>query len=178
MEINLKIKIDKHSKTRTWDRPEPPFFFDHPATKRTRVSPKSGREESQQPGSDVVSTLNSSRKPATARKGSASKAKMEKLEKKCSTVQKNSSEVRTKGKRKLGGDESIRAEEEGLRGSLPGLSGKKVLQKFAPMLSEHQKIELINEKTVYYLGVGSGAGEDDLEGRYIWRKHEQLGWRY
>jgi dual specificity tyrosine-phosphorylation-regulated kinase 2/3/4 len=86
--------------------------------------------------------------------------------------------VRTKGKRKLGGDESIRAEEEGLRGSLPGLSGKKVLQKFAPMLSEHQKIELINEKTVYYLGVGSGAGEDDLEGRYIWRKHEQLGWRY
>jgi len=30
------------------------------------------------------------------------------------------------------------------------------------MLSENQKIELINEKTVYYIGVGCEAGEDDL----------------
>jgi hypothetical protein len=54
---------------------------------------------------------------------------------------------------------------------LPGLSGKKVLQKYAPILSENQKIELINEKTVYYIGAGCGIGEDDLEGRYIWKKH-------
>jgi hypothetical protein len=30
------------------------------------------------------------------------------------------------------------------RGSLPGLSGKNVLKTFAPVLSENQKIELIN----------------------------------
>jgi hypothetical protein len=33
---------------------------------------------------------------------------------------------------------------ENLRGSLPGLPGKKVLQRFEPMLSENQRIELIN----------------------------------
>lgn len=69
-------------------------------------------------------------------------------------------------------------EEEAFRGSLPGLSGKKVLQRFAPILSQHQKIELINEKTVYYIGVGADPGEDDLEGSYLWRKHEQVGYRY
>ena len=31
---------------------------------------------------------------------------------------------------------------------------------------------------MYYVGINSGAGEDDLEGRYIWRKHEQVGYRY
>ena len=31
-------------------------------------------------------------------------------------------------------------EDESFRGSLPGLSGKKVLQRFAPLLSENQKI--------------------------------------
>jgi hypothetical protein len=41
-------------------------------------------------------------------------------------------------------DQTHLVEEDGLRGSLPGLSGKKVLQKYAPMLSENQKIELIN----------------------------------
>ena len=31
---------------------------------------------------------------------------------------------------------------------------------------------------MYYVGVGTGAGEDDLEGRYIWKRHEQVGYRY
>jgi dual specificity tyrosine-phosphorylation-regulated kinase 2/3/4 len=31
---------------------------------------------------------------------------------------------------------------------------------------------------VYYIGVGAGPGEDDLEGSYLWRKHEQVGYRY
>jgi len=46
MEINLKIKFDKHHKTNTWDRPELPYFFDNPPpSKRTRYSPKSMRED-------------------------------------------------------------------------------------------------------------------------------------
>jgi hypothetical protein len=47
---------------------------------------------------------------------------------------------------------------------LPGISGQNVLQRFAPLLSESQKMELINEKTVYYIGIGTGTGggEDDL----------------
>jgi dual specificity tyrosine-phosphorylation-regulated kinase 2/3/4 len=28
------------------------------------------------------------------------------------------------------------------------------------------------------VGIGSSVGEDDLEGRYLWRKHEQVGYRY
>jgi hypothetical protein len=39
-------------------------------------------------------------------------------------------------------------------------------------------MELMNEKTVYYVGLSTGAGEDDLVGRYIWRQHEQVGYRY
>lgn len=49
MEINLKIKFDKHhNRTTTWDRPEMPYFIDNASginTKRTRYSPKSMREE-------------------------------------------------------------------------------------------------------------------------------------
>ena len=69
-------------------------------------------------------------------------------------------------------------EDEPLKGSLPGFSGKKVLQRFAPLLSENQKMELINEKTVYYVGIGAISGEDDEDGTYLWKKHEQLGYRY
>lgn len=60
---------------------------------------------------------------------------------------------------------------DGLGKSLPGLSGKKVIQRYEQVLSENQRIELINEKTVYYVGLGRGVGEDDLEGRYLWRRH-------
>ncbi len=48
MEINLKIKFDKHHhKTNTWDRPEMPYFLDSTTTntKRLRQSPKSMRED-------------------------------------------------------------------------------------------------------------------------------------
>jgi hypothetical protein len=113
--------------------------------------------------------MNSAKKPTTAHKNSATKSK---IDKKCNTVQKNDSDKLKKMKKKIPLIEQTHLiEEDGLRGSLPGISGKKVLQKYAPMLSENQKIELINEKTVYYIGVGCGVGEDDLEGRYIWRKH-------
>lgn len=64
-----------------------------------------------------------------------------------------------KGKKKVSGVEGSHLEEvEGLRKTLPGLSGKKVIQKYEQVLSEHQRIELINEKTVYYIGVGTGVG--------------------
>jgi hypothetical protein len=120
--------------------------------------------------------LSSNRKVSTARKNSNSKAK---IEKKPSNIHKNGSENLKKIKKKMPVvDQSQLLDYENLRGSLPGLTGKKVLQRFEPMLSENQRIELINEKTVYYVGVGSGVGEDDLEGRYIWKKHEQVGYRY
>jgi hypothetical protein len=48
MEINLKIKFDKHNKTNTWDRPSPAFYFDHPPSKRHH-SPKSYREDLRHP---------------------------------------------------------------------------------------------------------------------------------
>ncbi len=28
------------------------------------------------------------------------------------------------------------------------------------------------------MGIGTGGGEDDLEGRYKWTQHEQVGYRY
>jgi len=33
-------------------------------------------------------------------------------------------------------------------------------------------------KEVFYIGVGTGVGEDDTQGAYLWKKHEQLGFRY
>lgn len=84
-----------------------------------------------------------------------------------------------KGKKKVSMIEQSHLHDcEDLRKSLPGLSGKKVIQKYEQVLSENQRIELINEKTVYYVGIGTGAGEDDLEGCYLWHKHEQVGYRY
>ncbi len=66
-------------------------------------------------------------------------------EKKYPQVKKNASDRLKKPKKKLTAINSSNfMEEEGIRSSLPGLSGKKVLQRFAPMLSENQKIELIN----------------------------------
>ena len=45
MEINLKIKFDKHNKTNTWDKSES-FFMDPPSSgKRRQHSPKSLRHE-------------------------------------------------------------------------------------------------------------------------------------
>lgn len=79
MEINLKIKFDKHNKTNTWDRPEPTFFFDHPPTKRTHYSPKSYREDLKQGSIEPKEkTLNggSNRKVSTAKKNTNSKAKI------------------------------------------------------------------------------------------------------
>jgi hypothetical protein len=43
-------------------------------------------------------------------------------------------------KKKINIINSSNYEDEQFRGSLPGLSGKKVLQRFAPLLSENQKI--------------------------------------
>ena len=174
MEINLKIKFDKHHKTNTWDKSES-FFVDAPsASKRRPHSPKSLRQEpkpAQKHARRESQPVIPASKPSTARKTSTSKVK---LEKKYSTVKKPT--TASKKPRRKGEQSGV--EYESLRGSLPGLSGKKVLQRFEPLLSENQRIELINEKTVYYIGVGSGPGEDDLEGRYLWHKHEQVGYRY
>lgn len=81
MEINLKIKFDKHQKRNTWDRPEMPYFFDSAInTKRTRYSPKSMREDHKLSSTRKEKDFNataSSRKIATARKASSSRAKIE-----------------------------------------------------------------------------------------------------
>ena len=132
MEINLKIKFDKHNKTNTWDRPEPAFFFDHPPTKRTHYSPKSYREELRHPSIEHAPKANngssSNRKVSTAKKSSNSKVK---IDKKTSTVHKNGSENLKKVKKKMPVvEQSQLADYDSLRGSLPGLPGKKVLQRF------------------------------------------------
>ncbi len=56
-------------------------------------------------------------------------------------MKKNISDVIKVPKKKLNiVNSSNFLDEETFRGSLPGLSGKKVLQRFAPILSENQKI--------------------------------------
>lgn len=62
-------------------------------------------------------------------------------QRKSSQVKKNVSDVIKAPKKKLTVvNNSYFLDEESFRGSLPGLSGKKVLQRFAPLLSENQKI--------------------------------------
>lgn len=43
-------------------------------------------------------------------------------------------------------------------------------------------MEIINEKEVYYIGLKNkttgGGNEDDLEGNYLWNKHDHIGFRY
>lgn len=53
MEINLKIKIDKHNKTNTWDHHEPSFQIDQPSNKKNRYSPKSYRDE-HKPNHEII----------------------------------------------------------------------------------------------------------------------------
>ena len=62
--------------------------------------------------------------------------------KKSSTIHKNTSETIKPLKKKFNNlmINSSLIDGEIFRSSLPGLSGKKVLQRFAPLLSENQKI--------------------------------------
>lgn len=80
MEINVKIKFDKHHKTNTWDSPEMPYFLEPGLhARRPRHSPKSMREDSKlysQKKEKEVNLTASSRKPNTARKASGSKIKL------------------------------------------------------------------------------------------------------
>ena len=86
--------------------------------------------------------MGSNRKVSTAKKSNNSKVK---TDKKGSTIHKNGSENLKKVKKKIPlVEQSQLLDFEHLRGSLPGLPGKKVLQRFEPMLSENQRIELIN----------------------------------
>lgn len=42
-------------------------------------------------------------------------------------------------------------------------------------------MEIINEKAVYYIGLKNKTNtttEDDLEGNYMWSKHDHIGFRY
>lgn len=74
MEINLKIKFDKHHKTNTWDKTD--SYFLEPPLKRHQ-SPKSMREEvkhkhTRRESQPVIST----KKSNTARKNNDSKPKL------------------------------------------------------------------------------------------------------
>lgn len=96
------------------------------------------------------------------------------------SVTKNISDLMFKlpKKKMIMGNNSSLGDEESLKGSIPGWSGQKVIQRFGLLLTEGQKNELAGWKEVYYIGVGTGAGEDDDDGAYLWKKHEQLGFRY
>lgn len=56
------------------------------------------------------------------------------------------------------GNTSSLGDEESLKGSIPGWSGQKVIQRFGLLLTEYQKHELTGWKEVYYIGVGTGVG--------------------
>ena len=137
MQINLKIKIDKHNKTNTWDHHDPSYILDNPSHKKNRYSPKSYREEhkpnTQEHHQRDIKINNSSKKITSAAKNSNGKSKDEK---KYSTLKKNPSNKLKKNKAKPSIiSESHLLEYDKLRGSLPGLSGKKILQHFQPILS-------------------------------------------
>jgi hypothetical protein len=79
MEINLKIKIDKHNKTNTWDHHDPSFMIDHPSNKKNRYSPKSYRDEQKPSASEQnqreIKMANSCKKISSAHKNSTFKSK-------------------------------------------------------------------------------------------------------
>lgn len=116
-----------------------PYFIDNSSginTKRTRNSPISMREDYKASTLRKEKDFNpnaSSRKISTARKASSSKVK---IDSKPNTVRKPTSEKIKKPKKKVSMIEQSHLQDcDELRKSLPGLSGKKVIQKYELMLS-------------------------------------------
>lgn len=162
MQINIKLKFDKNNKPVGWQRNSRPFFIDNQPVKNKDNSPNqkalySFRESRERLIFDEKETYHTHRepskdmnnasvkRPSTGKKSSKGKNNRGittfSSEKKYNQLKKNTSDKLKKTKKKMvGADSSNFMDEEGLRSSLPGLSGKKVLQRFAPMLSENQKI--------------------------------------
>ena len=132
--------MGKHAKTKTWDRPDLSYYFDNPPpSKRTRQSPKSYREDlrpntSRKPR-ESNPTASTRKLTSTARKPSVTRNKPEAVN---STAKKSESGREKRRKRSSVAEMGTVGDAEGLRGSLPGLSGKKVVQRYEQLLSESQ----------------------------------------
>ena len=74
-----------------------------------------------------------------------------------------------------------RKEEKVFTGCFNGLDGKKIMKEHSLFINEYERAEILNEKSVYYVGrrsVKMMPNGDDPQGNLIWDKHDHVGFRY
>ena len=55
------------------------------------------------------------------------------------------------------------------------------MKEYSLYLNDYEKVEIMNEKTVYYIGNRTSKPPprgDDNQGNYLWDKHDHIGFRY